>query len=358
MTWKIWTFTTMNTSMRRFRGTWSAVKLATGTKRFFAYRDACLVRGVCGRVRLLRVMSVLPMCARLLTKDFDQCDRADIERLLAALLAHKPAYTPQTLGTYKAILRRFFSWLKKPETFPSKELPPIVNWFSSYVPRRAKRLLDREELVTPAEIDLVLAQCDHPRDKALINLLWEAGARISEIGNLRVRQVSKVEHGYTLSLHGKTGQRTPLIIASAPKLTVWLRHHPFANNPDAPLWVYHRYLKQPKHTRYEALRMLLKRQFNRAGITKRIYPHLFRHSRSTYCVATGMLTDAQAKKYFGWTPDSDMLRHYTHLIDEDANNALLQHHGIQAAQTPRGPEVRSCLVCKELNQANAVLHEM
>jgi len=46
-----------------------------------AYRDACLVKNICGKVRLIRVMGVLLLYARLLKKDFDQATKEDIVTL-------------------------------------------------------------------------------------------------------------------------------------------------------------------------------------------------------------------------------------------------------------------------------------
>src|SRR6185369_10219962 len=80
----------------------------------FGYRDACLLRQTCGRVRLIRVMGVLLLFARSLGKDFDQASREDVQQLVARLLSRQPAYSAETVGTYKAILKRFYTWLGNP----------------------------------------------------------------------------------------------------------------------------------------------------------------------------------------------------------------------------------------------------
>src|SRR4029078_9882579 len=55
----------------------------------FAYRDACLLHQVCGKVRLIRVMIILPLLARRLKKDFDQATKQDLQRLVASLMDTK-----------------------------------------------------------------------------------------------------------------------------------------------------------------------------------------------------------------------------------------------------------------------------
>ena len=45
--------------------------------------------------------------------------------------------------------------------------------------------------------------------------LYELGARIGELGNLKVGDVSQDQYGFVMDLSGKTGHRTPRIILSS-----------------------------------------------------------------------------------------------------------------------------------------------
>lgn len=321
----------------------------------FGYRDACLLHGTCRKVRLIRVLGALLHFARLLEQDFDTLTRREVERLVTRLMTRDPPYSPQTLGTYRAILKRFLTWVLTPDAFPKGAPPPAVAWLVSHVPRKDKHHLNRNELVTPHEIERVLSATHNPRDRALIANTWETGARIGEIGNLQLLHVSKAPHGFYLDLDGKTGRRTVLVVSSAPHLAQWLSVHPHNNDPTSPLWVHYQY-KQTKDTflRYDTIRNLLIDAFARAGITKRIHPHLFRHSRATYVVASGLMTEAQAKRYFGWAPDSDMLATYAHLIDSDANNAILRENHLTPPEQRR-EELRAstCPQCQEINLPQA-----
>lgn len=319
-----------------------------------AYRDACLLQQTCGRTRLIRVMGVLLLAARTLQRDFDAAARDDLQRLLATWMARTPPYTAQTMGTYRSIIKRFYTWLANPNEFGTRTPPPpIVSWITAHVRTKDKKKLQRNELITPAEIQLVIERARSARDKALVNVLWEAGARIAEIGNRYIHDVAPAPVGYTLELDGKTGRRTVLVVGSAPLLAQWLNNHPFKTNPDAPLWV-HEHTSGPKLLMYPAIRKLLIELFRAAGIAKRIYPHLFRHSRATYCLATGLMTEAQAKAYFGWTPNSDQLATYAHLLASDANAAILRENNL-APQKEIHDELRAtkCYRCGDLNASYA-----
>ena len=81
---------------------------------------------------------------------------------------------------------------------------------------------------------------------------------------------------------GKTGMRRVRIIFSSPYLATWLETHPFRDNPESFVWVGIGTVGRNVPMRYDAIRMHLKRIATRAGIKKRIHPHLFRHSRSTH----------------------------------------------------------------------------
>jgi len=314
------------------------------------YRDVCLLRNVCSRVRLIRVMGVLLLYARLLKKDFDQAARADVEDLVGQLVRRQPPYSPETLGTYKAILKNFLTWVVQPDRFPTKEPPALVAWITTHVKSKDKRRLERTELLTPVDIQALVDTCHNPRDKALDAMLWETGCRIAELGNLQLRNLTKIEHGYSLDVNGKTGRRSIIIISSAPYLTQWLANHPFKGDPEAPLWVYYQYTTEAHHLKYDTIRHLLQRQFHRAGITKPFHPHIFRHSRATYVLANGIMSEAECKVFFGWTPNSDMLATYSHLVDQDANNAILRENNL-APMTRKTDDLRpiQCPICCESN---------
>ena len=235
---------------------------------------------------------------------------------------------------------------------------------------RAECKLTQGDLLTVEEVYRLIQAASHPRDKALISVLYELGARISEVGNLRLRDVTKQEHGFHLDLSGKTGRRTPVAVISAPHLTSWLNTHPFSGDPNAPLWV--QFNSQvnnlpnrsaeaavegafaQKPMTYEGLARVIQRTVRRADLRKRVYPHLFRHSRVTHLLVEGALTESQAKHYFGWAPSSRILGEvYSHLTDQDANDAILSALGLQPkTKNTDKLKPRICEQCRRVNPAD------
>ena len=94
---------------------------------------------------------------------------------------------------------------------------------------------------------------------------------------------------------GKTGPRRVRLIASVPALAQWLSVHPFRNDPNAPLWVGVGTVGRNEPLSYNGARAMLKRLVKKAGVNKRVYTHLMRHSRATE-LAT-FLTDAQMDEF-------------------------------------------------------------
>ncbi len=88
-----------------------AAQISTRNKELIlGYRDACLIKATCGKVRLIRVVGALSLFARMLNKDFDTWTKADVESLLTGLLTRQPPYSAETLSSYKAIIKLFMTW--------------------------------------------------------------------------------------------------------------------------------------------------------------------------------------------------------------------------------------------------------
>jgi integrase/recombinase XerD len=124
---------------------------------------------------------------------------------------------------------------------------------------------------------------------------------------------------------GKTGPDSARIGASAPKLATWLDNHPQKNNPESPLWIVK--ATACSQLTYGALRSRLKKILDRAGLKKRVWPYLFRHSRIAPSIHR--LTDEELDVVYGWKPGSQMKEVYIHLGDDDRDQAFLKMNGMQ-----------------------------
>lgn len=185
--------------------------------------------------------------------------------------------------------------------------------------------LDPKAILTPAEVSAMLACAGNLRDRAFLACLYETGVRKSELAALRLRHIEPTNDHFTLWF-GKvkvTGEEHEgFIIEAASILRAWLEAHPWREDPEALLF------PTASGEPINAVRIwdFIRRTAKRAGITKRVYPHLFRHSRATHLLQLGV-PEAQVKALLGWRQGSPMLARYSHLNSRTAKAAYLKALG-------------------------------
>ena len=77
-----------------------------------------------------------------------------------------------------------------------------------------------------------------------------------------------------------------------------------------------------------------------------------RHTDATHDAK--ILSEALMKKRKGWSPNSNMPTRYSHLVNEDVDDAILTHHGIKTdKEIEKIPE--KCPTCGVFNPVDAQL---
>ena len=324
------------------------------------FDQACLVVEKLKLASRIKIIERLKQIAEILGKDFDQASEEDLKQVIYQL-ENRPnskgrEYSIWSKQIFRAVLKKFYKWLAYGDDYCfRKDYPKQVAWISTHIKSTDKPKVKASDILTEEEVKRLINSAEHPRDKAFISMLYELGARISEIGNLRICDISRDKYSFIVDLKGKTGQRSIRLILSEPYLSVWLNEHPLRDNPQAPLWV-----KLGKHEgeplNYSGLSSIVKRLAKKAGIKKRIYPHLFRHTRVTHLLLSNQLNEAKAKVLFGWTPDSKMLSEYSHLISRDVNQTLLEISGIKTDE-PKDVQIKpkQCPYCNTINPFDAII---
>tara|TARA_Y100000034_G_scaffold19552_1_gene22089 strand:+ start:3357 stop:4589 length:1233 start_codon:yes stop_codon:yes gene_type:complete len=326
-------------------------------KIIFEFERACFLRQKLELPTRIKYLDVLGQLAKYyVKKDFDKLTKKDFENIIFKLESKKE-WTPTTKQKFKAIIKKFGRWIKwKDKAFLERknEYPETVSWINTNIKRKEMKKVMASDVLTEKEAYKLIENTEHPRDKAFISMLYELGARIGEIGNLKIKDITRDKHSYLVDLNGKTGHRTPRIIMSDPHITAWLNQHPLKNDSEAPVWVTIGNRKTRKLD-YPSLSKIIKRIKEKVGIKKRVYAHLFRHTRVTHLLRNKQINESQAKVYFGWVPNSKMLAEYSHLVSNDVNDVLLEMNGIKAKNKNKDllkPKV--CPSCRKINDKNAL----
>ncbi len=315
----------------------------------------CFIVEALSKPRRIKLMDTLFILARdYLKKDFDKIKAYELKDAVKTI-EEREDYSVWTKQNYRVILKKFYKWLEYGDGYGNRRgYPEIVEWINTNIKKKDKPKVKASDILTEKEVNALINATGYPRDKAFIVMLYELGARISEIGNLKIKDVSRDEYSYIIDLSGKTGHRTPRIVISDPYLTIWLNEHPLREYPDSPLWVT---IGDRKNgiMNYEALRKILLRIKGKARIKKRLYPHLFRHSRVTHLLKNKQINESQAKIYFGWVPDSKVLAEYSHLLSSDVNDTILEIHGIKKSKVEENElQPKQCPRCKKINMKDAL----
>lgn len=292
--------------------------------------------------RVYKRICTLDILSKMLGKRFDTAGKEDIVQLVAKIEEKKVA--AWTRLDYKKVLKCFFKWLKDSETSPDE-----VRWIKcgSNVPSR----ITKKDLLTPDEVNLIVGSACDVQTKAFIAVLFDSGRRPGEIGGLWIRDVHFDALGAKLMVDGKTGPDVARIGASTPRLAVWLDNHPNRNNPDGPLWVVKGRDGRFKQMSYATMRQMVKDAARKAGISKRVWNYLFRHSR--YAPSIHKLTDAEQNILYGWKPGSKAKQAYIHLADEDLDCAFLKMNGESITEAPPETSTYVPAVCPRCKRNNS-----
>jgi integrase/recombinase XerD len=184
------------------------------------------------------------------------------------------------------------------------------------------------EFLTPAEVDRLkdsidLSKPEGHRNRAIIEVLFSCGLRVSELVNLRMSQIYSDEH--FLRVLGK-GSKERLVPVSNIALQEIENYKPWRDSLDIkPGEEDYLFLnRRGAHLTRTMILIMLKRQAEEAGIEKTISPHTLRHSFATALLEGGadlrVIQTLLGHEHVGTTEI------YTHLSNQSLREAVLKHH--------------------------------
>ena len=263
----------------------------------------------------------------------------DKKAIINMFLGLKKKYADSTIMDYENVMKRFYKW-----HFGS--LPDFMDIKFNHKSSHEKKI----DLITRPDIEKLTGACNNTRDKALVSLLYDSGCRIGEILTLRMEDIVFDEYGMILRVHGKTGNRSVRIIGDS---IAYLKDY-IKSKDDKDEYLFTGLQRQNLHhaMKYYDARKLFVTLKARTGIDKRIYPHLFRHSRAS--LLASKVPEAPLENQMGWVHGSKMTSIYVHLSMRDQDNAILKAYGIDVKEKNEVEEKpKKCPRCDYLNPANA-----
>jgi integrase/recombinase XerD len=180
------------------------------------------------------------------------------------------------------------------------------------------------DVLSEDEVEQLLAAPDTTtqvglRDKAMLELLYATGLRVSELVNLRVRDLN-FDTGFVRCFgKGRKERIVPVGASARAAVQVYLdrRGSPVAA---APLFVTSRQTPMTRVNFWLRVRLYAKR----AGIRTRIYPHMLRHSFATHLLTHG--ADLRVVQEMLGHADISTTQIYTHVDHQRLRTVHREFH--------------------------------
>lgn len=205
------------------------------------------------------------------------------------------------------------------------EPPESLAWIPSTTSNNYDPAPDPSEMLDwHDDVIPMIEATNHERDAAAIALQFDAGLRGGEFQDLTLSDITDHDHGLQVTVNGKQGRRTVLLIPSVPYVRDWLDEHPDPDDRDAPLWSK---LNSAEEISYRMLTKMFKEPAKRADIEKTVTLTNFRKSSASYHASKG-LNQAHLEDRYGWVRGSDSASRYIQVFAEEADNELARMHGL------------------------------
>ena len=285
-----------------------------------------------------------------------------------------------SLATIKVGLdkaKNFLRWLKERQIRPSEidektlkrflielKIKRKPNTIFSYIKalKRLLRLLGKNQLADklkypktpgkiphlppPALVEKIIGQLREPYN-IITALVYETGARVSEILSLKYKHIKEVQEGfYKIIIEEPKNQesRVVYVIRYAALLRQYLNTHP--GHPEDYLFPSPNYQDKPLSPRnIEAALRRISRKYH-----TRIYPHLLRHLRATQLIKQHV-PERIVMKLLGHKTEK-MMKIYVNIVDKDVEQELRKLYGLPTSNQET-TNTTKCPRCGAENQEQA-----
>ncbi|WP_292426986.1 site-specific integrase [Methanoregula sp.] len=314
--------------------------------------DADLIRRFCddlqakrdiGTGRRNKITSSLVTWRRFI-EPFDTVNIPGIHGGIRALKTAKTwkgkPYAPNTVADMVGVLRFFFTWMikEKLSKISLDELNEIKD------PKRPGSIRRSSDLLTTEEFGALIRACRRDVDRAMVYTAYEGALRPGEVCQLRWQDLVFDDDGVKMNVEFKTRKpRYIRLVMAKEHLARWRSNYPGDPTGDALVFIT-RFGKPFTHSIFTKN---LRNIAARAGIQKKITPHLLRHCRVTDLISSGAQESIVSLMCWG-SVNSQMMKNYLHLSGIQVDDEIARLYGIKSVGRPKKGEEfkpRQCPSC-------------
>jgi integrase/recombinase XerD len=178
-----------------------------------------------------------------------------------------------SLARKLSVLKSFFSWLADEEMIdkdPTRKIKP---------PKTEKRL---PKALSIEELEMMREMCKTTRERAMVEVFYATGGRLSEIQQLDRQDIDWVEKSSKVLGKGNKEREVFLSVKASYHLKKYLSSR---EDDNSALFVTER--KPHRRLSKRGIQREFKIIAARAGIKKRVHPHVMRHTMATLTLNNG-----------------------------------------------------------------------
>lgn len=240
------------------------------------------------------------------------CDRQDIaaftdlrshhlRRFAAA--SHASGLSPRSIQRRLSGARSFMNYLIREGQLKNN---PGADVSAPQVPRSLPNTLDVDQMARLLEIEG--DELETVRDRAMLELFYSSGLRLAELVGLDIGAVDLADGTVRVTGKGNKTRIVPVGRLARKQINAWLKIRvQLAGEAEPALFV------GPRGTRISprTVQARVRHWALRAGVSQRVYPHLFRHSFATHLLESS--SDLRSVQEMLGHADISTTQIYTHL---------------------------------------------
>ncbi len=248
----------------------------------------------------------------------DAVDDRDAAEDIVQWINTEQTSSPETNKDYRVAFRSIAKIVTEGDEYPN-----AVEWVPGGYPENYDPAPDPSDMLGwDEDIQPMLDASLNSRDRALVALAWDLGPRPGELFDLTPGDIVDHDYGLQVTLDGKNGRRSPVLVPSVPYVRRWLDDHPGGDSD--PLWCK---LSTPESISNNRIRDALKDVSDRADVTKPVTPTNFRKSSASYLASQGV-SQAHLEEHHGWVRGSDIAARYIAVFDDANEREIARAHGL------------------------------
>lgn len=249
-------------------------------------------------------------------------------------------------GLSKSTQKNFLSRINSYLEFSNRS--DLIECLPTNIKSKTKQI-SKVDLINRDELDLILNNCGI-KTRTLLMIMYDGALRKSEVLNIKRMHIRiKGKFAVLKVAESKTTERDIPLYESLPYIREYLSINDF--KPNDKLFNYKNDNTLNSHLLY--ITKKITKKYPKKWNGKKLYPHLFRHSRLTE-LALSRLNEPQIRKFAGWTAGSNMPEVYFHLDDSDLKEILVPEYiEKRKSEKKKEKEPKICPICTtENNQEN------